>query len=160
MGPPASYPDFKGLIEEVAAGSRLTRVSPEEPDDRYLGRLERKGVQVHRRVKQLLTNADSRPNPLHECIVRLFVRDKPVRIVTTNFDSHFTTAIKLQLPKDQVEIYGAPALPVGSKFEGLVYLHGSVDGPEDRLVLTDSDFGRAYLTEGWARRFLQDLYNT
>jgi len=26
------------------------------------------------------------------------------------------------------------------------------------LVLTDSDFGRAYLTEGWARRFLRDLF--
>jgi hypothetical protein len=25
-------------------------------------------------------------------------------------------------------------------------------------VLTDSDFGRAYLTEGWARRFLQQLF--
>jgi hypothetical protein len=26
------------------------------------------------------------------------------------------------------------------------------------IVLTDSDFGRAYLTEGWARRFLVDLF--
>ena len=26
------------------------------------------------------------------------------------------------------------------------------------MVLTDKDFGRAYLTEGWARRFIQDLF--
>jgi len=29
----------------------------------------------------------------------------------------------------------------------------------ERLVLTDSDFGRAYLTEGWTRRFLQQLFS-
>ena len=28
----------------------------------------------------------------------------------------------------------------------------------ERLVLTDTDFGRAYLTQGWARRFLQQLF--
>jgi hypothetical protein len=28
----------------------------------------------------------------------------------------------------------------------------------DRMVLTDSDFGSAYLTEGWATRFLQRLF--
>jgi len=37
-------------------------------------------------------------------------------------------------------------------------LHGSVANPADRLILTDSDFGRAYLTDGWARRFLQALF--
>ena len=26
------------------------------------------------------------------------------------------------------------------------------------MVLTDADFGRAYLTEGWARRFLVDVF--
>ena len=28
------------------------------------------------------------------------------------------------------------------------------------MVLTDSDFGRAYLTEGWARRFLVDVFRS
>jgi hypothetical protein len=28
------------------------------------------------------------------------------------------------------------------------------------MVLTDADFGRAYLTEGWARRFLVDLFRS
>lgn len=26
------------------------------------------------------------------------------------------------------------------------------------MVLTDADFGRAYLTEGWARRFLVEVF--
>ena len=28
------------------------------------------------------------------------------------------------------------------------------------MVLTDADFGRAYLTEGWARRFLVELFRS
>jgi len=48
---------------------------------------------------------------------------------------------------------------LGNDFAGIVYLHGSVrdDNPR-RLVLTDQDFGRAYLTEGWATRFLLALF--
>jgi hypothetical protein len=41
---------------------------------------------------------------------------------------------------------------------GIIHLHGSVDKPSDRLVLTDADFGRAYITEGWATQFLQRLF--
>jgi len=39
-----------------------------------------------------------------------------------------------------------------------VYLHGCVGRNEANFVLTDADFGRAYLTEGWATRFLQGLF--
>jgi hypothetical protein len=56
------------------------------------------------------------------------------------------------------EAYYAPALPLGDEFQGVVYLHGCVEKAPDRLVLTDADFGRAYLTKGWARRFLQELF--
>lgn len=59
---------------------------------------------------------------------------------------------------ESAETYSAPALPVGDSFNGIVYLHGSVEKAASRLILTDSDFGRAYLTEGWARRFLQALF--
>ena len=39
-----------------------------------------------------------------------------------------------------------------------MYLHGGVSKNPETLILTDDDFGRAYLTEGWARRFLQDMF--
>ena len=45
------------------------------------------------------------------------------RIVTTNYDRHLTsaaTALSLDL-----DVYEAPALPVGDDFEGIVHLHGS-----------------------------------
>jgi hypothetical protein len=57
------------------------------------------------------------------------------------------------------EIYRAPALPLGDDFKGVVHLHGSVLDDAKKLVLTDADFGRAYLTQGWARRFLQQLFS-
>ena len=60
-----------------------------------------------------------------------------------------------------------PALPdirsVGS-FEGLAYLHGRRWNPEGsgassgkELILSSSDFGRAYLADGWATRFVREL---
>jgi hypothetical protein len=41
-------------------------------------------------------------------------------------------------------------------------LHGGLGNPRDpggvALVLTSTDFGRAYITEGWASRFLAELF--
>ena len=54
-------------------------------------------------------------------------------------------------------MFRAPALPLGRDFNGIVHVHGSIDSPKD-MVLTDADFGRAYLTEGWATSFLLDLF--
>lgn len=159
MGPPANYPDFTGLVRKIGRGTKVKRESPEEPNERYLGRLDSAGVAVHKLTQQYLTDPKSKPNPLHTALVRLFVDNRHPRIVTTNFDSHFNSEIRrLNIP--EVNIYKSPALPVGSRFDGVVYLHGSVEDSADQLVLTDRDFGRAYLTEGWARRFLQALYAT
>jgi hypothetical protein len=82
-------------------------------------------------------------------------------LVTTNFDLLFERADRT-LP-----IHVAPALPdiatVGG-FEGIVYLHGRRAAGRDaiahRLVLASSDFGWAYLSEGWATRFGRDLLQT
>src|SRR5947207_1465711 len=65
----------------------------------------------------------------------------------------------LAAQRDARLVFFAPALPVGNEFTGIVYLHGSVDRPANRLVLTDSDFGRAYITDGWATRFLERLFS-
>lgn len=39
-------------------------------------------------------------------------------------------------------------------------MHGSVDSPDREIVLDDRDFARAYLSEGWATRFLLKLFET
>jgi hypothetical protein len=153
---PSNYPNFENLADQVAPV--LTREEP-EPVDRFLGRLAHRKVDVHARVKALLSDPASAPNALHFDLFRVFGSAAKVRLVTTNFDLHFSTAVKDIYPHEPLETYSAPALPVGDNFAGLAYLHGSVDKPADRLISTDSDFGRAYLTEGWARRFLQTLFS-
>ena len=52
----------------------------------------------------------------------------------------------------------APALPFGGDMRGIVYLHGAAHDSASDLVVTDRDFGLAYLTRGHATRFLLDLY--
>lgn len=90
---------------------------------------------------------------------RLIRNSKDVRMVTTNFDKHFSTAASEQFDSS-VEIYRAPALPLGGNFKGIVYLHGCVDQQPEELILTDADFGRVYLTDGWATRFLPAMFAT
>jgi SIR2-like protein/uncharacterized protein DUF4020 len=157
MPPPSNFPNFDSLAEQVAAGV-LTR-DKDEPVDRFLGRLKDRGVEVHDKVRRILSDQTSKPNPLHTDLLRLFESTATVRVVTTNFDVHFTSAATSVFANlDDLEIYSAPALPRGNSFSGIVHLHGSVVKPANRLVLTDSDFGAAYLTEGWATRFLQQLF--
>ncbi len=156
MSPPSGYPNFGELALQVASGSQLPR-ERNEPPDRFLGRLKNLGVEVHLRARNILSDPSSRPNQVHRDLLRLFRSEADIRLVTTNFDTHFTTAAG-ETSENEPAIFNAPALPLGNDFEGIVYLHGSVKQEPERLVLTDRDFGRAYLTEGWARRFLQAMF--
>lgn len=152
---PARYPDFKKLADDIGKGS-----IPREADqsiDYYLGQLKNVGVDVHGRTKRILSDVTSKPTSLHKALVDLFKESKHLRIVTTNFDTHFSTVINERF-NGQVESYYAPALPLGGDFQGLVYLHGSVERDSRTLVLTDGDFGQAYLTSGWATRFLYEMF--
>lgn len=156
MDAPSCYPNFLDLATEL--GGPAYPIEEPELIDRYLGRLVEKGIPVHERVKARLSDPVSRPNHLHESIVRLFGSVGAIRIVTTNFDNHFLGAAQTVYGADP-EIYRAPALPLGDDFKGIVHLHGSVLDDANKLVLTDADFGRAYLTQGWARRFVQQLFS-
>src|SRR6218665_1063245 len=90
-------------------------------------------------------------------------REGELRLVTTNFDRIFEHAAKRS--KQPHSVHAAPMLPIpkDSHWNGLVYLHGLLpDKPDDsalhRLVLTSGDFGRAFLTERWAARFVRELF--
>ena len=97
----------------------------------------------------------------HETILRLSksVDGRP-QIVTTNFDLLFQYADR------RLAHYVPPNLPnlaYGQGLNGLVYLHGRINNRIRRgealqgLVVSSSDFGQAYLAEGWATRFILDL---
>lgn len=157
MGKPSNLPSFKGLAANIA-GSHPLSVEIDKYDarlDRFLGELTRLKVDVQKLCRHEIGDLKSKPTELHHSLVALFPRLEHVRIVTTNFDDHFRIALKRRGWK--TDCYCAPALPLGYQFSGLVYLHGWIQRPEP-FVLTDEDFGRAYITEGWARDFLQRLF--
>ena len=154
MGPPSNLPDFADLATGIAAGV-LARAE-NEPFDLYLGRLAVHGVDVQKSARRILNAPGSQPSRLHNLIVDLFRTNDNARIVTTNFDSHFTTVARARFPK--IDVFNAPALPLGRDFSGLVYVHGSLERREP-LVLTDADFGRAYLIDGYATRFLTEMFS-
>jgi hypothetical protein len=154
---PANLPDFRLLTEQIATEAAID-IEPGELDkpDELLGRIADLGVDVHLRVRSLIDAPGSWPNLLHGAIVDLAKAMPTPRIVTTNYDSHLTTVIcGGALAWDE---YMAPALPMGNEFSGVVYLHGSLRQPPKRLIVTDADFGRAYIRDAWAARFLERMF--
>lgn len=81
------------------------------------------------------------------------------QIVTTNFDRLFEVGPE----GEHLVLHWPPAFPdlnFGSKIEGITYLHGRlVDAASENhpYVLSSADFGRAYLSEGWATNFIRHL---
>lgn len=154
--PPSSLPLFNGLAAQIGSGTGIQKES-DDPEDRYLGRLKKNGVRVHEAAAQILVDENTKPHDLHRLLLQLFPTTDKVRVVTTNFDTHFSTTSK-DLFGGNIETFYAPALPLGDDFAGLVYLHGCAGKDPIRCVLTDEDFGRAYLTQAWASRFLASMF--
>ncbi len=155
---PSLLPDFADLVRTI--GARVGHV-PTDDEARYhpdvfLGRLEDSGVDVHQLVSAAISKPGSEPNSLHRAIVALAASCRTPMIVTTNYDRHLTSAAEAQGHRFQV--YEAPALPTGDDFDGIVHLHGSLSQPSRRLVVTDGDFGKAYLRDAWAARFLERMF--
>ncbi len=158
MAPPSCLPDFNTLANEIAERARVEPLESEHNQpDVLLGRLaDQHQVDVHQQVADRLGSPSSKPNRLHQAIATLAAAGPKVRIVTTNYDLHLTAALRC-LNKGFQEHKG-PALPMGNDFGGLVYLHGNLVQCPRRLVITDSDFGSAYLREAWASRFLERMF--
>lgn len=127
-----------------------------EPAEKYLGYLEENGKDVRSACCELL-DANGEWNSLHEVIVKLFDATENLRIVTTNFDNCFESYLDVNNLK--TKRYLAPALPLGDDVEGLVHLHGCVDEPNN-MVLVARDYGKAYVSDGWASRFLVKLFQS
>ncbi len=162
-----ALPDFRGLVKALyeALGEEAT---PEERIalkagqlDRVLGLLEGRinEGELRREVNRILTLSPTADLSLHKAILTLSRTPEGVlRLLTTNFDNAFESA---GCPEDEVD--RAPRLPVPKPlaWQSLVHLHGRIHPgrPErDDLVLTSADFGTAYLAEGWASRFVTELF--
>lgn len=126
----------------------------------YLLQQEYGQLAVEQEVSSALRITKSSLTDNHKVILRLSknANHKP-QIVTTNFDLLFEQAQK------GVRTHVQPALPdltSGLPPEGVIYLHGRLNGKSNSvnksgLIISSADFGRAYLADGWANRFIKEL---
>jgi hypothetical protein len=174
---PAGLPGFRGLVEklfdevgEIQNDIEKTAFKRDQYDS-VIGLLEQRIAggrpTVRKHLGKILRPNLSSPGAkqTHEALLTLARtrgRDPRHRLVTTNFDHLFELTREPQVPT-----YCAPFLPVPkNRWNGLVYLHGllpeendaAADDKLDQLVLSSGDFGLAYLAEGWAARFVGEVF--
>ncbi len=156
MQPPDPLPDFTELVENITQavrpGQPAIRRFGNERYESYLGRIGEVG-QLKETCAQIMSSG--MPSDLHANILRLF-EGGALRLVTTNYDLRFERAAETL--GMGVRSYSSPALPLGNDFSGIVHLHGDVSHP-DELILVDSDYGSAYVSDGWVTRFLIKMFS-
>ena len=174
----AGLPDFENLVKRVWKEIGNTSPTPEEKSfmkagryDAALGFLETKlnhSLTMRNGISAVLSRYKTRNgfDDTHNALLTLAKtngQDAQLHLVTTNFDRLFEN---LRTPEDcQKHSYIAPLLPVPKKtnWDGIVYLHGLLpdvceENALKNLVVTSGDFGRAYLQERWAARFVTELF--
>jgi hypothetical protein len=151
----------KVLAEAREIGER-TGASGLISADRVFGLLEREfSVQdVEKAVASALQPAENVDLSAHCIVLNLATTaEGKIRLVTTNFDRLFEACL------DKPIIWQPPRLPDPARsndFDGLIHLHGiaseNYDSAEgDGFILSSSEFGRAYLAEGWATQFFREI---
>ena len=175
-GPGSGLPNFEDLVKHVYKANHI-KPDPVESEaldleqsdpklrrpslDKVLGLLERDErlgtAALRRTVIQQISVPPNGELGLHKALIDLSRNERGVRLITTNFDNRFVEA---GLEEELVD--AAPKLPVPKPhtWSSLVHLHGRIVPNQDgsNLVLTSADFGRAYLTERWAARFITELF--
>lgn len=152
MGAPANLPDFVTLTRKIL---NLDVNEKFDSPDQKLGEGFDQGVRIHEQCIRVLQQGSPQPTTLHDDILKLF--PKTPKVITTNFDLLFEQALKNIQPDKKINTYNAPVFPLGNNIDGIVYLHGNITDPRS-MVLSDADFGRAYLSESWAKRLLNDAF--
>lgn len=176
---PAGLPSFKGLARNVLDHSTkkddvaVQKAFGNGEYDKVFDLLECPGDRsmLPKELRELVST-ELDPNndadlEAHKTILRLSKSSHgSIRLVTTNYDRLFDIAHKQLYPNESLAVDVCPRLPVpkyGSKaWNSIVHLHGALDDSQDleyeNLVLSSADFGRAYLVERWASRFVTELF--
>ena len=154
------------LLEEAYNVEAQTGVAGVIAADRIFGLLERdfSTALIETAVASALRpklQQNGKPDlTAHRIILDLATtREGLVHVVTTNFDRLFDDCGRGLLS------WQRPRLPDPSRpkdMDGIVYLHGKVtydyQGAEGGgFVLSSSQFGQAYLSEGWATSFFREI---
>ncbi len=161
---PAGLPSFKGLTKQIIDDLKSDKADGPYNSgeyDRAFSALYREfdALDVNRKLYSALKTPKDAELKLHRCVLDLSRgADGSPQIVTTNFDLLFERAeknIKYSVPPN------LPDLDYGQSVNGLIYLHGRLLRADSNrtagYVVSSSDFGRAYLSEGWAAKFIKGL---
>jgi SIR2-like domain len=122
---------------------------------------------VAKRLTKRLRNAQEQLR-LHKALLDLSRLPSPdqgergYRLVTTNYDDRFE---KAGLPRRWIEAAPLLARPQANRVGYATFLHGRIETERAKrdpglksLVLTSADFGDAYLRDGYATRFVLELF--
>ena len=162
---PTGLPTFRGLVSALYSSLHV------EPDthekalieanqfDEALGALEGRltGGALRQEVARLFSR---QPEPgtlgLHRALLGVSGDHNGIRLVTTNYDDNFARAAG----ENPLPVRAGEEPPDFGNWNSVFHLHGRIpasgsDG--SGLVLTDADFGKAYLRSGWAARFVAGL---
>lgn len=175
----ARLPNFRELAKKVIndlgiePGSKARRLLDatyfpphDDPDfgpqlDQVFDQLESEVARelIHEKIAEGLKVTNNTDHSCHSTILRLSRgnRNQP-QLITTNFDHLFEQA------EPTLKIHIPPSLPSLRNFEdleGIVYLHGRLTKEtaktSQNIIVSGADFGRAYLAEMWATKFLIEV---
>lgn len=177
----AHLPDFTALAGRVLASlgsaldsparclfnasqefEKLTKLKGAVAADRIFGLLEQEfyPAEVREAVATALRPPRGYGLGAHRVLLDLSRDASGVpRLITTNFDQLFEDC------DHGIDSSNPPHLPDPRRpkdFRGVIHIHGRVDAGYQRacdyeFVLSSADFGRAYLADGWATRYIQLL---
>lgn len=166
---PAGLPSFEKLTKNVAeklyalddSDNEISKLLFNKEFDRTFTVLKKNyGEEI---VDSILLNELKLPKtPFlnnHENLLKISVNEeKKPFIVTTNFDLLFEKVNKKN--RSFVPPY-LPDLQSKEPLSGIVYLHGKWSNPKkdntNNLIISSQNFGSAYLSHGWATKFLSNL---
>ena len=177
----AGLSDFFGLADEVVSTLAVRADSPVREvltlarslkgpasvgglisADRIFGLLEREFdvADIEAAVAKALRPKGGVNLSAHRILLDLAkTQDGKTRLVTTNFDRLFSDC------DPSLKQWHPPQLPNPSRsdeLDGITNLHGLANeaydaAAVDGFILSSADFGRAYLSEGWATRFIREI---
>ncbi len=161
LGVQADSPARK-LLEEAHNVEAQTGVAGVIAADRIFGLLEREfSTDVIEAAVASSLRPDNEPDlTAHRTILDLATtKEGLVHVVTTNFDRLFDDCSR-GLSSWQRSRLPDPSRP--EDMNGIVYLHGRATpdyqrAEGDGFVLSSSQFGQAYLSEGWATSFFREV---
>lgn len=165
---PTGLPGFRCLVRQVYESLGISPTSGEqrmiegEKFPEALGVLEGRVIDGAMRsavVGLLSTTPKEGSLRLHRALIRVSRSPSGTHLVTTNFDDRFARANDA----DDLAFHAGQSLPDLDNWNSVVHLHGHIRAPAVRaavppLVLTDANFGEAYLrNRKWAAEFVSEL---